>query len=124
VLRNPFDNIATICLRGESRSLDESIAHYFGMVEGVVWLKERLPAGSVIDVRHEDLVADPAAELARLCRFLEVEPEPDWLEACRAAVWKETHRSRNDVAWTLAQRGLVEERMARHPFLSGYAFAD
>jgi hypothetical protein len=124
VLRNPFDNIATIFLRGESRTLDESIEHYFRMVEGVAWLKERLPAGSVIDVRHEDLVADPAGQLTRLCGFLGVEPEPGWLSACGAAVWKETHRSRDDVAWTPAQREGVGKRMARHPFLAGYAFAD
>ena len=123
VLRNPFDNIATICLRGESRTLDASIEHYFGMVEGVAWLKERLPTGSVIDVRHEDLVADPAAELARLCGFLGVEPEPGWLAACSAAVWKQTHRSRDGVVWTPAQREEVEKRMARHPFLAGYGFS-
>jgi hypothetical protein len=122
VLRNPFDNIATIFLRGESRTLDESIEHYFRMVEGVAWLKERLPAGSVIDVRHEDLVADPADQLTRLCGFLGVEPEPGWLSACGAAVWKETHRSRDGVAWTPAQREEVEKRMARHAFLTGYGY--
>jgi hypothetical protein len=123
VLRNPFDNVATIFLRGESRTLDESIEHYFRMVEAIAWLKERLPAGSVLDVRHEDIVADPVGQLVRLCGFLAVEPEAGWLSACGAAVWKETHRSRDDLAWTPAQREEIEKRMARHPFLAGYHFA-
>lgn len=122
VLRNPFDNVATLFRRGGSRTLDGSIAHYFGMVEGLASLRARVRAGAVLDLRHEDLVADPVAALGRLARFLEVTPEPDWIRACATAVWPETHRSRHEIDWSPEQQARMEAGIARHAFLSGYAF--
>jgi hypothetical protein len=76
VVRNPYDNVATIYRRGRSRDLAESIDHYFRMVAGVERLRAGLPPGEILDVRHDDLLDDPARELVRLCGFLGVEAPP------------------------------------------------
>jgi hypothetical protein len=39
-----------------------------------------LPSDRYLEVRHEDLLADPAAELARVCAFLGAEYSPEMLE--------------------------------------------
>jgi len=123
VTRNPFDNIATIFQRSDSRSLEEAMHHYFGMVEGVAWLKSQLAGDeAMLDVRHEDLLARPEAELARLCRFLGLEPEPGYLRDAASIVWREAHRTRDDVAWPPALREEIEKRAAEHPFLASYSF--
>jgi len=125
VTRNPFDNIATIHRRGRGRSLEESVEHYFGMVEGVAWLKAQLEGEEAMrDVRHEDLLARPAEVLEELCELLGLEPEPGWLRDAAAIVWSEVHRTRDDVDWPAPLREEIEKRIARHPFLAGYGFDD
>ena len=64
-------------------------------------------------IRHEDLIADPQGELARLCEFIGVEPEPGYLEACAAIVYESPHRTRERVEWADADRRAVDELIAR-----------
>jgi len=41
----------------------------------------RLPAGSWLSVRYEDLLRDPAASLAAVCAFIGVDAPRSWLAA-------------------------------------------
>ncbi|MDJ0868057.1 MAG: sulfotransferase [Myxococcota bacterium] len=122
VVRNPFDNVATIFRRGESRTLEGAADHYLRMVEGVVWFRERVAAETLIDLRHEEILSEPRRELVRLCGFLGLEPEPDYLDACAGAVWKEPRRTREAVDWPDAVRGRLEREIAAVSFLRGYRF--
>jgi hypothetical protein len=123
VVRNPFDNIATIHRRSRDRSLEDALEHYFRMVEGVQWLKSRLEGDeTLVDVRHEALLERPAETLEGLCHHLGLEPEPGYLRDAASIVWRRPHRSRDAVAWPAAVREEVEKRAARIPFLAGYAF--
>ena len=124
VVRNPFDNIATIHLRGRDRSLEDAAAHYFKMVEGVVWLKQQLDAHQMLDLRHEDLLARPEERITRLCEFLGLAPEPDYVKAAAGIIWPEAHRTRHDVAWSDELRRSVEKQIAATPFLASYSFED
>jgi hypothetical protein len=121
VARNPFDNVATIHRRG-GRGLEDAARHYFGMVDGVQWLRTQVPEGAILDVHHEAVLADPETELARLCRFLGLEPEPGYLADCASVVWRDAHRTRHDVDWAPALRESVAKRSADVPFLAGYRF--
>jgi hypothetical protein len=51
------------------------------MVRDGVTALRGLPAGSWLDLRYEDLLTGPAAELARLAGFLGVAAAPGWLAA-------------------------------------------
>jgi hypothetical protein len=122
VVRNPFDNVATIWRRGRSRDLEASIDHYLRMVAGVERLRAALAPGEVLDVRHEDLLDDPARELLRLCAFLGVEAPADWLRDCAGVVWKSPKRTRDEVEWPAPLREHLAREADRVPFLATYSF--
>ncbi|NNL66265.1 MAG: sulfotransferase [Myxococcales bacterium] len=122
VIRNPWDNIATIHRRSPNRTLEQAADYYFGMVEGVAWLKALLPAEALCDVHHRDLIADPKRELERLRDFLGLSPDAAWLDAAAAIVWDAPHRSRHEVAWPDALHEAVAKRAAAVAFLSDYEF--
>ena len=120
VVRNPWDNIATMHRRAPRRGLPETIDLYFRMSDTVDALEARTAPEAFHRLRHEDLVAGPASELGRLCGFLGVPVEPDHLAGCTAVVFPEPRRTRDEVAWSDAQRVEVAERVARHRWLDGY----
>jgi hypothetical protein len=120
VIRNPWDNIATMHRRAPRRGLPETIDLYFSLSATVDAVQARTAPEAFHRLRHEDLVSDPAAELSRLCGFLAVPVEPDHLAACAAVVFPEARRTRDDVGWTPDQRAEIAERAAGHPWLDGY----
>jgi hypothetical protein len=120
VIRNPWDNIATMHRRAPRRGLPETIDLYFSLSATVDAVQARTAPEAFHRLRHEDLVSDPAAELSRLCGFLAVPIEPDHLTACAAVVFPEARRTRDDVGWTPDQRAEIAERAAGHPWLDGY----
>ena len=83
VVRNPYDNIATMMLRG-GRSFDSAFAQYAANCESIVPLAGRIGSPHLHRVRHEALVADPRDTLAELCRFLGVEADEPYLSAASA----------------------------------------
>jgi hypothetical protein len=122
VVRNPFDNVSTLALRGRRTDLESAIEDYFGLLEGAARLRARVGAEAVLDLRHEDLVAAPASALRRLCAWLDLEAPEDWVRDCAAIVFDAPHRTRHDAPWTPALVERVAKQIARHPFLAGYRF--
>ena len=90
VLRNPYDNIATLSTRPE-HTLASAI-ETFDSLTGIVERQIERGHPPVLTVRHDDLIADAAAELGRICEFIEVEPDPAYLAACASIVFP--HRTR------------------------------
>jgi hypothetical protein len=123
VIRNPFDPISVMMVRGR-RSMENSIGHYFAACETLVGLGRALGPESLLPVRHEAFVAEPEAELARVCRFVGVEPDPQYLRACASIIRRRPDRSRDMVAWTGPWIDLVDERIARFDFLRGYSYGN
>jgi Sulfotransferase family len=121
-VRNPYDNVSTMAKRLDL-ALPEAIDRYFRRCETVARLEESPVPEALVHVRHEDLLADPAAQLERLCRSLGVEPFSDYLEDAAKIVRMKPHRSRHDAPWSPELVELVAERSARFPFLAGYSFA-
>lgn len=123
--RNPFDMVArrSLVLRDgvPKRTVEEAIADLAGMtaVNDRLIREGRYP---VITLRHEALIADPQDELARLCEFVGVEPEPGYLDACAAIVYESPHRTRDRIAWTDEDRRAVDAIITLHDFLRGYSF--
>ncbi|MEW6269625.1 MAG: sulfotransferase [Thermodesulfobacteriota bacterium] len=121
VVRNPFDNIAAIAL-WERRTLADAAGYYFELCATTARLPELCRAGELVTVRHEQFLADPSASLVRLCSFLGLEPEPAWLEQCRAIVFAHPTHTRTRVEWAPALVREVERRAAAFPHLAGYGF--
>ena len=95
VVRNPWDNVATIARR-EGRSLEDACAYYFALWDGVSRLRGELDDSEYIVLRHEEVVADPAARLAALCRFLALPTDARYLHGCASVVWPEPATSLMD----------------------------
>jgi hypothetical protein len=118
VIRNPYDNVATLSRQPE-HTLESALADYTQLADAVGAFLVR-DEESVLTVRHESLIADPKAELRGLCRFLGVDAEPAYVDACAAIVFPAPRRTRESVTWTPAAIAALDELIARHPHLSGY----
>ncbi len=121
VIRNPFDNISTMFRRNQ-RSLQENIARYFYLCQGVVGVKRQLDAEAVLDVRQENFLQEPQTHLRQICSFLGLEAPQAYLEDCASIVYTSPHRSRTKVDWEPALVDEVQRQMAGIPFLEGYSF--
>ena len=120
VIRNPFDNSTTITTRG--RTFAEAVDLYFSQCDSVANTKRRTESGTVFDLRHEDVIEDPRQSLEQLCRFLDVESPPDYVEACTGIVYRNPSRTRCKIEWTPEMITVVQQRMAQYDYLSGYTY--
>jgi Sulfotransferase family len=123
VVRNPYDNIASILRKPNQRRLNRVSERHFDTLRLNARLRKRL-GNRVMDVRHEELVAAPQRELTRLCQFLELEPIPAYLEACARVVFDSPRQSRREVIWPPKLVAKVDKRIARYDFLAGYSLND
>jgi hypothetical protein len=121
VVRNPFDNISAISI-WHRLSLEESADFYFAHCRTTARLGEFCERSERIDVRHEEMIQDPRATLARLCGFLGLVPYPGYLEDCSSIVFAIPTSTRRKVIWPAALVRDVESRARAHPFLDGYEF--
>ena len=129
VTRNPFDNIATAARKHKFPPrrvgvLSQATAWYEKSCESVARVRRRLHASESVDIRYETFVEEPADSLAELCRFVGVEPDASYLEACSAQIWPSVNKARHTVDWTADERRRVDRLIERHDFLAGYAFDD
>jgi hypothetical protein len=121
VIRNPYDNIATMMLRS-GRSFESAAERYFENWRMIEALRKRIGDDAISPIRHEELVAAPSEVLATVCRFLGVEPRPDHLEACSRILFRAPSRSRDAVDWIDLRRRRIEKGIAEFAALDGYTF--
>ena len=121
VVRNPFDNITTMSLRGGT-PLAQSIQDYFWRCDAIIRIKPLIDEKNWIDVRHEDVVSDPKKEVARLCEFAGQIPTQEYLDACASIVFPSPKKTRQGGDWTPALIELVETKMKNYYQLEGYSF--
>jgi len=121
VVRNPYDNVATMHARG-SAPLAEQVARYRELCETV----DRIAAGLTGDgfhrLYHEDLVAGTPAALAALCGFLGVAAPDDYLAACDGVVFPSPRRTRDGAPWTTEARAALDALVAETGWLGRYDF--
>lgn len=121
VVRNPFDPIAVMVVRG-GRDIHDAIADYRGQCDRVSDLMAHMPEGSAITVRYEDLVEDLPSVLAGVCQFLGVEADASYVAACRTVVETVPRRDRDRIAWDPSSVAAVESVIECYDFLRGYRF--
>lgn len=121
VIRNPFDPISVMMVRGR-RSFRNAIDHYFAACCTLVDIRERVVPERLLPVRYEAFVSDPVHGLSEVCRFLGVQPNPGYLEACARIIRRRPDRSRSLVEWTDPWIEEVERRMSEFDFLGGYSY--
>ncbi len=121
VVRNPYDNIATMYQRGRV-PIDDQIDKYFSLCDTVDGLVEGLEPSAFHRLHLEDLVEEAKRELSALCAFVDVPAEAEYLDACAGIVFQSPRRTRGDAPWTPELLERVASRSVEHSWLSRYGF--
>ena len=79
IIRNPFDNITTMARKSDSGSLDNAIAFYFKICRTAQAVAAIRTSTDFMTVRHEAFIADPEVTLQRMCAFLGLEANANYL---------------------------------------------
>jgi hypothetical protein len=124
VVRHPLDNITTICRKADTHGigpgLDAAIDYYFALCETITEVRAELAADEIFELRHEAFVEHPRHCLDRLCRFIGVTAEPDYLDACASIVRPTSRRSREAIDWPRESTDRVLRRCSVFSFLNAY----
>ena len=150
ILRNPFDNIATMSLRkgraydvlrttlerGENfhaelkkqqakgliadTALESEIKDYAELCRTVAVMHERTAPQDWLEVCYEDFAHEPAAGLRRLLSFLDLPASEDYVANATALVNARVNRSRDLIGWTDAQCARVNALIDEYSFLDHY----
>ncbi len=153
VLRNPFDNVATMSLR-KGRLYDrlrietpdrtdfrrrleaekgrgiageiqsDMVEDYARLCEGVAAMKARIDPGDWLEIRNESFLKAPEEGIAGLLRFADLAPDPDFIRRAAAIVHPGANLTRHELPWPDAAREAVEALTRKHDFLHGYRFDD
>ncbi len=122
VVRNPFDIIATRHRKKPHQPFGKMVDLHFKLCEGVRTIRDLARPGELLDVRHENLIADPAGTLTDVLAFLDLVPEPDYVQAAAGVVFPAPNRARDRIEWDAAHVADIARRTAEYEFLSGYVF--
>ena len=126
VVRNPYDNVATMYRRALARDPDTDLASitagYLLRCETNARLKGHLGENEVLDVHHEAVIDDPKAALGGLCRFLGLQAGEDYLRDCASIVFDSPNKSRHAVEWDRGSLEAIRAATSRFDFLEGYSF--
>ena len=123
-IRNPYDNIASIYIRKRNRGEADFnvVDRYFSLCAQVQKIRRHLGPEELMEIRHEDLVAQPVDTLSKICTFLELEPFPDYLRSCAGIIWPKALQNRYEYPWAESQIDHVAQKIREFPFLEGYTF--
>ncbi len=147
VVRNPFDNIATMSLRrggtydrlrisspdsetfrarlkaetGKSiadKADDNMIEDFVGLCHGVAAMQSRVAPEHWLGVGYESFAEAPVEGLGRILDFLDLSDQGGFVADAASIVRAGGSRSRHSVIWSQAQIDRVREAIAEFEFLS------
>ena len=132
VICNPYDNISTLVLHQVKRKnqdltvklFKEKSELYLRKVKTNDRLKIHLPE-AVVDVRLEDVIANPKKELRRICNYLEISYTEEYIENSASIIWKKTNKSRHNLPFrTDDYVQKISNSIKQYDFLSRYNYKD
>jgi len=123
VLRNPFDNIATLSLKHPGGAV-KAAEDYFQLHATNCRIMDRMSREDIVNLYHEDIVASPRRTLSDLVARFGLSADPDYLEDCASIVFAAPHRSRDKVEWPVGLVAEIEAQLRAAPLLARYSFAD
>ena len=140
VIRNPYDNIATMILylfnskkefgdtkrsnqtyEVDSDTIEGEIEHYFKLYQAIVGARKTYNL-DIIQVHGNDLISNPRGTLLRLCNELEVTCSDSYLEICGNKIFKTVSRTRNKIKWTNKQLQMIQQNIERFSSLRNYNY--
>lgn len=140
VIRNPYDNIATMILylfnskkefgdtkrsnqtyEVDSDTIEGEIEHYFKLYQAIVGARKTYNL-DIIQVHGNDLISNPRGTLLRLCNELKVTCSDSYLEICGSKIFKTVSRTRNKIKWTNKQLQMIQQNIERFSSLRNYNY--
>lgn len=131
IVRNPFDNIATMTLRetgtreavieegtqinNTAQDLEKSINRYFKLAAANQRIRE-LYGDEVVDIAGHETILRPKETLQRLCDHLNVACSEDYFEKCSNILFSTPSITRHKVVWTEEQKVRVTQMMKNYSF--------
>jgi len=135
VLRNPYDNIATMLLYNEhikkkvnethkymnEEGLKDQILAYFSQVHSVLEMIDKYKL-NVITIHHSDFIANPKSTMRKVCLALFIPCSDLYLHMVSEKTFSSESQSRHLVQWTPELIVLVAENIQKYPLLKRYTF--
>ena len=135
VVRNPYDNIATMLLYNTHQKrkvnasnqydnvekLREQITSYFNQVRSVVDMIHEIPL-NVIEIHNADMIANPKGVIRDVCLKLHVDCSEEYLHMCAETMFVSESKTRHLVKWTPQLIDLVESHIRSYKHLQRYSF--
>ena len=141
VIRNPFDNIATraiyfagnadlrykLIVKGEGllnatpSEINCIIKRHFNQEFALKKMVDEYKL-DVHQVHLSDLIARPQEEVMKMCSFLELKCDRDYLRICEKAMFQEASHTRHKVEWTNQQIDTVHQLIQKFDYLQRYSF--
>lgn len=121
VIRNPFDNIATINSQDQP-DLKKAILFYHSLCISNQYLINSSGPIKIIQFRHEDFIKDPKDIMSQLINFFGLKASQQYLNDCCAILKKSPNRSRDTINWSNSLKNEVYKIINQYDFLSGYSF--
>ncbi|UGS35133.1 sulfotransferase [Capillimicrobium parvum] len=115
VYRNPWDNIASM---GRAAG-DKAPQRYFSRVRLIADIKA-LGRWPMLDIRHEDVVADPESETRRLFGWFGLDAPANLVSACASIVDDKPNPSRMTRQWRSGEVRKIAAWMRDVPWLADY----
>jgi hypothetical protein len=116
VVRNPYDPIAAMIVRGK-RSFADASSDYARQCRTLLRLRERIDPEDLLTVWYEDFVRRPHESLGRVCGFLGLEASDEYRAACARIVDPSFRSERLLIEWRPEHVDAVRATIEQIPFL-------
>jgi hypothetical protein len=120
VVRDPFDNISTMMIRG-GRSFEGAAERYFATCSALDRVREHVGTERTLTLAHEDIIERPEQQLEAACDLLGLSIPDGYLAACAAILYRSPARSSERIDWDAAMVERVRDGIHRHGYLARYA---
>ena len=142
VIRNPYDNIATLVFFsfdnvtnenfGDIKNSNKAFKFKPNVIADVIDAYFRLQRAieigiqkynlDIIVIHNKDLISDPRNTLVKLCNFLNVTCSNEYLQICTDKIYKTESVTRHMIEWTDDQLGVIQQNIDNFSWFKGYHF--
>lgn len=129
VIRNPFDNIATRALKiyGTSNNitpekLNTVVEQHLDDIKTIKKLKLNQDL-DIFDLKSEQLIQQPEFVISKLCDFLHIDPDPQFLESCQMIIFDKPNITRYKIEWTDLLKIKISSAIKETSFLNDYSYS-
>lgn len=123
VVRNLYDNIATISRKNLSKGLQGSMERYFSLCESNSQIIQTIKPENLFQLRLENLISNPQSTLKEITEnFLGMQANDTYIEECANFIFQSPNKSRSQVNWNQELIHVIQEKIDSINFLNGYSF--